>query len=349
MNHKNMYKETFQVIRPSEELKEKILNMENRTTGTKNGYVKRFSGMAAAIAAVVLMVGAVSFAVANHTVRNWLLTQWELYTGQSPSSGQKAEIARLSQQVDQGVTSDGVTVTVDSVTVSGENYWILCRVSEGNFDHADYVLFPNVNFVNTDNPDLCLAADCSEKMATVDDDGILYFTLQGFVEVDMVDQRIDLSDGTWIMNINLSCMGIEEFCQEFYQNGSWELEDPAYSWEFEVPISSVAEDPEQNAVLESVTVTARMRLTGEKKEVALEDIRITSAGMTYRIIGEDEDISIDSPVLILKDGTRIEVNSMSLYGDTGQKEYQGICQWIAPIDLNDVAAVYIGETEIAIH
>ena len=345
MNHKNMYKETFQAIRPSEELKEKILTMENGTTGTKNGYVKRFSSMAAAVIAIVLVVGAASFAAANYTVRNWLIKQWELYTGQSTSPGQEAEITRLSQQVDQSATSGDITVTVDSITVSGENYWILCKVSEGNFDHADYFFVPNVNFVNTDNPDLYLAAGCREHMAIVDDDGILYFTLQGSVEVDMVDQRMDLSDGTWIMNINLGCMRTEDF----YQNGSWEFEDPVYSWEFEVPISPVAEDPEQNVVLESVTVTARMRLTGEEKAVALEDIRITSTGMTYRIIGEGEEISIDCPVLILKDGTRIEGNGMSLYGDTGQKEYRGSCQWIAPIDLKDVTAVCIGETEIAIH
>ena len=345
MNREKIYKETFQVIRPSEKLREKILTMENRTTGAKNGYVKRFSGMAAVIAAVVLVVGAASFAATNYTVRNWLLRQWELYTGQSSSPGQATEIARLSQQVDQSATSDGITVTVDSITVSGESYWILCKVSEGNFDHDDYFFFPNVLFVNADNPDFSLAADCSEKMAVVGDDGILYFTLQGFVEADMVEQGMNLSDGTWTMSIDLNCIGIEDF----FQNDLEALDNPVYSWEYEVPISPVAEDLEQNVVLESVTVTARMRLTGEKKEVVLEDIRITSTGMTYRIIGEDEDISIDSPVLILRDGTRIEGNSMSFYGDTGQKEYQGICQWIVPIDLKDVTAVCIGETEIAIH
>ena len=138
MNHKNLYKETFQAIRPSEELKEKILTIESGTTGTKNGYVKRFSGMAAAIIAIVLVVGAASFAAANYTVRNWLIRQWELIIGQSPSSGQKAEITRLSQQVDQSATSGDITLTVDSITVSDENFWILCKVSGATFDPADY-------------------------------------------------------------------------------------------------------------------------------------------------------------------------------------------------------------------
>lgn len=345
MNHKNIYKETFQVIQPSGELKKTILTMENGTTGRKNGYVKRFSGMAAAIVAIVLVVGAASFAAANYTVRHWLIKQWELYTGQSPSPGQATEIARLSQQVDQSATLDGITVTLDSITVSGGSYWILCKVSEGNFNHADYFFSPNVLFVNADNPGFSLAADCSEKMAVVGDDGILYFTLQGFVEADMVEQGMNLSDGTWTMSIDLNCIGVEEF----FQNDIEALDNPVYSWEFEVPISPVAEDPEQNVELEPVTVTGRIRLTGEKKEVVLEDIRITSTGMTFQVIGEGEDISIDAPVLILKDGSRIEGNSMNLFVDTSQRKYPVVCQWIAPIDLKDVTAVCIGETEIAIH
>ena len=343
MNHKNMYKETFQVIRPSEELKEKILTMENGATGRKNGYVKRFSGMAAAIAVVVLLVGTASFAAANHTVRNWLITQWEQITGQSPSPGQEAEIMRLSQQVDQSVTLGDITVTLDSFTVSGGHFWILSKVSGETFDPADFYFVASVNFVNSNNPDLHLSVSGSTGgNRIIDDNG--YTSLHGFAASQ--DQEIDLSDGTWIMHIKWSKH------MDFYQNGSWVLEDEDPGWEFEVPISPVAEDPEQNVVLESVTVTvtAVKRLTGEEKEVVLEDIRITSVGMTCRIIGGDEEISIDDfPVIILKDGIRIEANSMSLDGDTGQKECQAAFQWDVPVDLKDATVVRIGETEIAIH
>ena len=82
----------------------------------------------AVILCLFLMGAGVVAVIYGDRIQNLFGHYFELVTGQDMSEGQTALIDHLSQDISQSKTVGETTVTVDSVTVGDDRFYLLLRV-----------------------------------------------------------------------------------------------------------------------------------------------------------------------------------------------------------------------------
>ena len=139
---RNIYRETFDQIHASEQLREEVMEMskQERTT-TANRRVSKATFIAAVL---VLALAGTALAVASPTLRGWFEQKWAEETGSQLTESQSLLINSLTQKVGESVTSGEVTVTVDSITVGGSQIWALLDVEGWDFDRDAQYSFDRV-------------------------------------------------------------------------------------------------------------------------------------------------------------------------------------------------------------
>ena len=134
---RNIYRETFDQIRASEQLREEVRKMtkQEHITTVK----RRIPKTALIAAALALVLAGTALAVASPTLREWFEQKWAEETGSQLKESQSLVIDSLTQKVGISDTSGEVTVTVDSITVGTSQIWALLDVEGWDFDrNAQY-------------------------------------------------------------------------------------------------------------------------------------------------------------------------------------------------------------------
>lgn len=134
---RNIYRETFDQIRASEQLREEVLKMtkQEHITTVK----RRIPKTVLIAAALALVLAGTALAVASPTLREWFEKKWAEETSSQLKESQSLVIDSLTQKVGISDTSGEVTVTVDSITVGTSQIWALLDVEGWDFDrNAQY-------------------------------------------------------------------------------------------------------------------------------------------------------------------------------------------------------------------
>ena len=127
----NIYRETFEQIHASEQLRKEVANVPKQE---KAAFRHRISKAGLIAAALALALAGTVLAVASPTLWWWFEQKWEEETGSSMTESQSLVIDGLTRKVGESVTSGDVTVTVDSITVGSSQIWALLDVTGWDFD-----------------------------------------------------------------------------------------------------------------------------------------------------------------------------------------------------------------------
>ena len=333
MIDRKRYCETFSRVRVSPETRRRILSMEQTTPKS----VRRLAVAVAAVLAVTLSATAV--VTFGGTMTDWFAREWAERTGGELSEGQTVVIDSLTQKVGQSVESEGVTVTVDSITVGTESLWVLLDAEGLEFDPDEsYTFGTSMPDIQPDpNSGQQGSGSWSISSIGVTENGGLRLLLQ-FTTVLSAGTRLD--EGGYTLELSLGDLSrVDNEREEIVCAGEWV---------FSIPLTAESLSPV--LTIESAVVTGDVMVPDgegqeerQRREVVLYDLRVTATGLSFRHDGE---VSLLMPVAaVLENGT--EVRSGSGGGsrlDDGS--WYDTWEWPAPLDISDIAALRIGETEI---
>ena len=123
MYDKQLFKETFSVIKASEGTMAEVLKM---TKGNKKPY--RITRTALVAAIVVLMLGMATVAMAYSGTGSWLLGFFRERSGTGLSSGQQQLIENETINIGSSVTSNDISITVESAISDDYNAYVTLRI-----------------------------------------------------------------------------------------------------------------------------------------------------------------------------------------------------------------------------
>ena len=185
---KQAYRDLFDEVHASQHLRQEVLQMTEQKQAPRRQFPKRLLIAAAVLA--VLAGTAVAAVGGPATLRDWFGRTWEESTGAPMETQQMALIDELTRPVGASDTQNGVTVTVDSITVGNSNLWLLLKISGEypeeenvgyNFDGMDLTIDPDPDQVDTPG-----GAGMSYPYSGVAEDGRL--TLLVHYTIDLAGQ-----------------------------------------------------------------------------------------------------------------------------------------------------------------
>jgi hypothetical protein len=299
--------------------------------------------LAAALAGLLLVGAGVVTAVTGESIQTWFSYRWQDLTGEEAGEGQTALLDHLSQDVGVSDTVAGVTVTADSATVGEDIFYLLVRV-EGvdlspkhsyGFLSYDVVLSPDPTEAHQDPANHGLAGWGMDYQG-IDGDGAALFLFS----YDYYAEDILPAEGTVDVTLTLAdlCQDIrKELQQTILVPGTWTM---TFSLDWNHP---------QRLALPDATVTMGDNSQEKKPPTTgqLTDIAISSTGIYFQYDSQDDTVVFSEPVqAVLKTGQTIWTTNGTGVEDEETGLWQCIFRWQIPLDLDQVAAVRLGETEI---
>lgn len=328
MTDKQLYRETFSRIQASLDVRRNIMSMNTTRPRPRR--------LLPVLLTAVLLVAALSITVlaaVDSPVRDWFREQWASFAGGELSEDQATLIDSLTQPVGESVTVDGVTVTVDSITVGSDILWALVEVSGMEFSAGKSYTFDDM-YVEV-IPELSDGSidggvyGAMWKFLGMDQNGVLSFLVEYSATFPGEAQ---LTDGAYSLLITaedlaLDPLGLDN--NEVIKEGVWEFAIPLTV----ESLSPVREIPDAQVTLNGLQVT-------------LTDITVTATGARFhssRIVDP-----LTAVFAVLSDGTVVEsVGGGGIYDD----DVGAVCsvQWPAPLDVEAVTALRVGDTDIPLN
>ena len=342
---RNIYRETFDQIHASEQLREEVMEMskQERTT-TANSRVPKATFIAAVL---VLALAGTALAVVSPTLRGWFEQKWAEETGGQLTESQSLLINSLTQKVGESVTSGEVTVTVDSITVGGSQIWALLDVEGWDFDRDAQYSFDRVRAEIVPDPSDGQHGGAGYGLDSIGftEEGAARMLLEFSATISTGNQ---LNSGDYALVIGLNDLirchsgGVED---EILYEGEWSFSIPL-TVECLSPVITIDSvflpDMEEPEILHDTD--GEVEYAGmQKKDITLRDIQITSTGLSF-VVDSSATLNVEA---ILSDGT--EVLSSTGVGTT-LEDGSMYCthQWPVLLDVEDIVALRIGGTEIPV-
>ena len=302
---------------------------------------RRLSAILIAATLAVLLMGA-GLAVIQYgdSIQDWFAHYWELVTGQSMSEKQTALIDHLSQDIGLSQTINGVTVTVDSATVGVDNFYLLIRVEGAKLSDRHYYGFKQL--------DMTVAPDPIEELGGLGSYGFQFHGIDGngaailLIDYDYVTKKGFVED---MRPLDIS-ITMEQFCRDPHNDYRKVLAEGTWEFSFTLERNQMPQEislPDTEVLV--VDLTEQEQYT--EIPVLFTDIQLTNTGLQFAYDYSDGMLSFSDHVqVILNTGEVIGVS-----GGTGVPwEDSGLLfcsyKWMVPVDLDEVAAVKIGETVI---
>ena len=338
------YREMFDEVRSSDRLQEEVRKMSEMERRPSR---KRFpKGMLIAAAVLVVLAGtAVAVVGMPGNLRGWFAQEWEETTGAPMEEEQMALIDQLTQPVGVSDTQNGVTVTVDSVTVGDSTLWLLLKVSGEYAENADL----RYDF---DGKDLAIDFHPDEAGTIggygvgvrdwgVTEDGMLallmVFNIHLAGETSLLDspRQVTLVLNDLVSN-NIRWKG-DKF--KTVAEGAWTLTFPLEPGEME------------KRTLEEIQVPGINRDTGETETVTLRDVQITSTDITYTFaaLPQDPEIMLVCS-LVMENGVEVKrSNGATRVLNEARTQWSSVYYWQVPVDLRKVTALRFGDVDIPLN
>lgn len=295
--------------------------------------------LAAALLALALMGAGFVAAVYGDSIQSWFGHYWEAITGQQMSAAQAAVIDHLSQDIGVSQTVGDVTITVDSATVGDDAFYLLLKIDGLNFSDQHSYNFITGTLETAPDP---LADGAFVGWGTdylgVDGDGSALLLLNyGYLSGDAFvpdPQPLQVS----LKLENLACDPHTDR-ETVIAEGEWDFS-------FAIDRSK----PPEVIFLPDTEVTASDSVRQEDTPVLLTRIELTSTGLRFRFEYEEGNLSLsDQRIAIVLDNGKIIGNNGGIGSPT--EDNREMCfsyQWLVPVNLDEAAAVLIGETQIPI-
>lgn len=338
---KNLYRETFDQVHASDALRKEVANMTKRERKPLARRLPRTILVAAVL--LVALTGTVLAAVGMpETLRGWFAQEWQEETGQDISQEQLAVIDHLTQAVGVSDTQNSTTVTLDSVTVGNSSLWMMLTVSGAFEENEDLRYhFGGTDMILTPNPDEQTNTPGSYGFdypyAQVLPDGRLMILIR--FQVDLAGLA-SLADEPREAELLVS----DVVCNDLTRSGDEDVVLAEGDWTLRFTL-----EPRPGDLVElsgPIPVQGRHTETQETKSVDIWDVRLTATDITYVQSQEDQMYDV-RPFLVLDDGSLIRSGGGSArFRDEAYTEWSSVSYWPVPVDLDQVTALRIGETEI---
>lgn len=336
---KQAYRDLFDEVHASQRLRQEVLQMTEQKQTPRRHFPKRL--LIAAAVLVVLASTAVAAVGGPSTLRDWFGRTWEESTGAPMAESQLALIDELTRPVGVSDTQNGVTVTVDSITVGNSNLWLLLKISGEypaeenvgyNFDGMDLTIDPDPDEVDTPG-----GAGLSYPYSGVAEDGRLTLLVHYTIDLAGQSSLLDEARQVTLKMDNLVRRDMTTLDDDTtLTEGSWTITFPL-------------EPGESGAMLtlEEIQVPAINRDAQETKEITLRDVSLTATDLSFFQAVEDQSWEPEKCALVLKDGSEVNWSSgTSRFWDEAQTQWGSIWYWQVPVDLTQAAALRFGDTEI---
>lgn len=299
---------------------------------------RRFpAALIAAVLALFLMGAGVAAVIYGGSIQSWFGHYWQAVTGQGMSKGQAALIEHLSQEIKLSQTVGGVTVTVDSATVGDDSFFLLLRVEGLRFSKRHSYSFSGI--------DMEVKPDPLETGGGIGGFGVQYHGLDGDGAVLLLmdysyASRSGYERDTSPIDVRLS---LENLLESAHTDGRKTLAEGQWSFLFSLDRSHF---PETVRLPDTEVMVMDLNRQGQELvPVMIKDIELTSTGLRFQYDCEEGTLSLEAHI-ILNNGITIE-NSGG-FGTPLEDGHTLNCshQWQVPVNLDEVSAIRIGETEI---
>lgn len=333
------YRKLFDEVHASQRLKTEVLQMREQQNNTARRHFVPGALLAAVL--VVLVLAGTTLAAVSGSLGDWFTQKWGEATGGSMTRQQAQVIDSLTQKVGESQTSGGVTVTVDSITVGGDVLWALVDAEGISFNEDKKYSFDGIIAEILPDPSEGAVGGAGYSMGSigVTEDGAARMLLE-FTGVFSNGNQIN--DGGYALELKLRDLircrqGGED---EVIAQGEWSFSIPL-TVESLSPVISIESALVEGEMLQEGADGALEKVT---QQIELWDISFTSTGLSFRA---EESCELLDVAAIFADGT--EVVSRSGGGSrTEDGNWYSACQWPVPIDVENVVALRIGETEIPV-
>lgn len=291
----------------------------------------------AAVLALLLMGVGVTAAIYRGEIPAWLSRRWEEMTGRPMGEGQQAVIEHLSQVIGLSQTVDGVTVTLDSATVSYDGVSLLLKLEGLDRETAEHSRFRYTIMRGREyNIMVSTGPGSKETNFDINEDGTVYLLMywpypDGTQDRETVQLTLELRD---LIDIS----GDEE---TVLTAGKWQFSFTLDRSQVQKPVML----PDAQAGGYQIGPTESKGLT-----VTLKNIQLTDTCLSFQYNSENDTIFLcnSDMAVVLKNGLVLknyDTFSTNIYGSPDRRrEYH----WRVPLDLEEVASVRIGGTEIPV-
>lgn len=297
---------------------------------------KLSAALVAAVMCVFLMGAGVVAIIYGDNIQSWFAHQWELITGQTMDEEQTALIDHLSQNVGISQTVDGVTVTVDSATVGDDCFYLLLRVEGLELSKKHSYGFENYSMKINPDPLTGTAGIGSYgfQYHGLDGDGTALF----LIEHEYVS-RNGVTEDNRPLDIALTLTN-------FVQNKNAETDKLLTAGEWNLTFALDRSQFPATMELPDTEVQLQNLKTKEDVTVTFSNIELTCTGLRFQydyqggIIG-----TIDQITVLLDNGATIGISSGGGY-PLADGTLNCSYQWQLPINVDDISAIQIGNTQI---
>ena len=311
-----------------------------RPAARRHPFRRMPAALIAAVLALLLMGAGISAAILyGDSIKSWFVYHWNEITGQSMDQGQIVIIDDLSQEIGVSQTVGDVTVTVDSAAVGDDNFYLLLKV-EGiqPLDDHSYGFLQWTVEAEPDPlaDDFAVGWNAEYLGASQDGAALLLFTYRYLSEGDFTPD-------TRPLQIHL---GVQNLAQDARTDQETLLAEGEWNFTFTIDRSQEME----TITLPDTEVMAKDVNRQEQAAVTLTQIELTSTGLRFQYPNSSRSLFLSGQKVaaVLKDGSAVGTN-----GGMGSLSEDGadlccVYQWTVPVDLDQVAAIQIGDTQIVV-
>ena len=337
MDERQVYKRAFSGVEAPARLKEQIMRMGEGKTRPPH-FVRRLSTVVAAAAVLLFLLGcAVVGTVYGQSIQSWFAHYWQAVNHREMSEGQAAVIDHLTQEINQSQTVDGVTVTVDSATVGDDNFFLLLRVEGADFSNRWGYRFEETLMDVSPDPiegDEGLGGYGFQYQGLDGDGSALMLMDMGYASAQGYQEDTSPLEVTLTLTDLVESGGSHV---EVLKKGTWSFAFNLDRSRIPAPVS-----------LPDTTIEVMDQSREFIVSVAVTNLQVTNTGVRFQYGPSRAAMDELRVTLILADGT--EIRDSGGFG-TGMEDGNGMFvsyQWPVPVDLEEAAALRIGEIEIPI-
>ena len=319
---------------------EDILERSEATASNTLSLHRRFSILLVAALLALLLMGACAVTVIyGDSIQSWFSHYFGLVTGREMSEGQKILLDHLSQDISQSKTVDETTVTVDSATVGDDNFYLLLRVEGVEFSKRQHYNFDEVKFAVSPEP--------MDGVGGLESYGVQFHGLDGDGTALFL---MDFSYATGeAFALNTTPLEVHLVLEDLMRGVQSEKQKTVTEgvWEFSFTIDR-SQPPEAIALPDTEVMLMNLH-TREEMSALFTDIELTNTGLRFRYDYGKGALAIVSQLeVVLENGATIGDSGGSGIPIEDGTTLNCSYQWRVPINLDEVKAVRIGETEILV-
>lgn len=306
---------------------------------------KRKIALVLLVAVMVLTLAscAVVAVIYGDSIQAWFSYYWEQNTGQEMEAEQTAVIRELSQKIGVSVTDGNLTITVDSATGSEDIYYILVRVEGHQFTQKHRYAFESRRLTVDESalPDNLSVSSFGIQFLGVAEDGAGLFLIDYNYATtgEAIGEMNELPMTLHLENMTRRNPQRDLDTAKIVEEGKWSIS-------FTLDRSRISEKVQ----LPDTEVGGMNYETGESVSIILSNIVLSNTGIRFTYDSKHGSVEPYSGIVVLlKNGARIEggQGTGTVEEDLSTRNYDW--NWTVPLNLDDIASISIGGTEIAVN